>query len=108
MEVIKTDEPNANNNIKDESSTFKTRLYHCPLCTFIANTVSDIEEHAIESHEQCAEIFRRFNEQNSGSIKMLEDVPSCDWILTPEEITHFGVDWKMLQEFIKILGLSEN
>ena len=72
-------------------------------CDFEAKTASELEDHAIESHEQCACVARKFKEPKSESIKTLENVPISDWILTPEEITNFGVDWKFHLEILKIL-----
>ena len=104
-EESKTDEPHENNNLKKETKIYS---YPCPFCVFVAKTESEIEEHAVDVHEQFAEITRKFNEHNSESIKMLEDVARIDWILTPEEISHFGVDWKIHLEILKILDLGGN
>ena len=73
-----------------------------------SQTVSELEDHAIEVHEQYAQIVRKFNEHNYESIKMLENVPVWDWILTPEEVTHFGVDWKIHLELLNILENQAN
>ena len=85
----------------------KMTSYPCPFCDFVAKTESDIKEHALKNHEKFAKIHRRFIEQNVESIRMLEGLSRCDWILTPEEITHFSVDWKIHLELLKILNLEE-
>lgn len=100
----KRDELKENNNLKEEPELVKMSTYPCPFCDFVAKNESAVEEHALENHEQFAKIQRKFDEQNSESIRMLGGLSRCDWVLTPEEITHLGVDWKTHLEILEILN----
>ena len=46
----------------------------------------------LEHHEEVKKIQKIFHENNSESQNLLENVPESEFILTPDEITHFGVD----------------
>ena len=63
-----------------------------------------MQEHVdLEHHKEVKKIQAIFHEHNSESIKLLENVPESDFILTPEEITHLGVDWRTHLQIMEIL-----
>ena len=71
--MINVDEFNENNNTTRDSKVpvcpTKPKQYQCIFCDFDAKTVSELEDNAIEVHEQCAHIARKFKELNSEAIK---------------------------------------
>ena len=61
-----------------------------------------MEDHVVEFHsDQVGELIKKFQDHNSDSIKLLENVPESEYIFTPEEITHFSVDWRIHLEILK-------
>ena len=59
-------------------------------------------------HEELSIVAKMFEDQNVESQRLLKRVPESEYILTPEEITHFGIDWEIHLKVCKILKLENN
>ena len=76
----------------------------CELCNYKTGLNCEMQKHVeLEHHEEVKKIQKIFHENNSESLNLLENVPESEFILTPEEITHFGVDWKTHLKIMEIL-----
>ena len=94
-----------NNNIARKSH--ETKILPCDLCGKELASEAELEKHVVEEHvEEHSKITKLLQEHNAASICLLENVPESELILTPEEITQFGVDWKLHLEILEILGLQ--
>ena len=81
-----------NNSLKDFSKVESDQLRTLP-CDFLAKGDDQLEIHAMEVHkEQVMQLAKKCHEHNNEVVKLLENVPKCELILTPEEITQLGVD----------------
>ena len=70
------------------------------------NSWRNLEKHAKEEHiTELTKVEEKFNEYEEESRKIMEDVPESDYILTPEEITILGIDWKI---HLEVLGILSN
>ena len=106
MEVVGDYKATENNNVNTAND--KTCTHPCEYCVFVANSRSELEEHAMKDHfEQLGKLAKKFLEYNAESLKLLENVPECEFILTPEEITHLGVDWKIHLEILEIINQTK-
>ena len=96
-----------NNSSRDYSKveSKQLRTLPCDFCDFVAKAEDQLENHAMELHkEQLMKIANKFHKHNFEVVKLLENVPKCDLIFTPEEITQLGVDWKIHLEILEISG----
>ena len=102
------DNTSENNNVTTalaKAASVETKTHPCDYCDYSAKSEAELGDHTTEAHqEQFMKIAKKFEEHKSGFAKLLENVPECEWILTPEEITHFGVDWKIHLEILEILN----
>ena len=81
------------------------QTFRCELCHHVTDSVTNLEQHTRRDHlEQLAQVERMFHEDNTETMRMLESVPESEFILTPEEITHFGLDWKTHLKICEILN----
>ena len=81
-----------------------TAIHQCNYCDH-AQTRNKSIDHVIEVHnDQVGDLVRKFQDHNSESIKLLENVPESEYIFTPDEITHFSVDWKIHLEILKTMA----
>ena len=70
--------------------------------------MNNLEAHArTEHHEELSKVAEMFEDQNIESKRMLKSVPESEYILTPEEITHFWVDWEIHLRVCEILKLEK-
>ena len=75
------------------------RTYPCDFCDHKAKNQDELKCHITEAHrEVLTKLARILPNLNSDSIKLLEETPTSDWILTPEEITQLGIDWNIYFE----------
>ena len=73
------------------------------MCNHKAKAQDQLESHVVKVHsEVLTKLARIFPNLNSDSIKLLEDTPSSEWILTPEEISQLGIDWEIYLEIFEI------
>ena len=58
--------------------------------------MTELQAHTIKEHStELRKVKEMFHLDNRELVRLLEDVAEVDLILTPEEITHFAVDWKI-------------
>ena len=96
-----------NNNATVEGNCDQ-EFYSCDLCGKLVQSVNKLEEHARTEHEEeLSKVARMFEDQNVESRELLKNVPESEYILTPEEITHFGVDWEIHLKVCQILKLEK-
>ena len=97
------------NNNTVEGMDLKTNIFACEVCDKVFGSRPDLENHAVEEHlEELKRVKERFCDNNSDSLKMLLNVPEKDCIFTPEELTHFGMDWEIHSKMMKILTGKNN
>lgn len=78
--------------------------FDCEICEKVFESKSEVEDHAVTEHlEEHSKIASLFNEHNSASLRLLENVAEQDFILTPEEITQLGVDWDIHFKILEII-----
>ena len=107
LEAIEHLEAGKNHNVVDDVQV-KEEIHPCPVCDFVANLRSETEKHVLKEHsDQVEQVSKKFLEYNSESLKMLENISESEYILTPEEITHSGVDWKIHLEILEILDQNQ-
>ena len=95
-----------NNN---EKTVDEPKIYQCNYCDYGAKSRNELEDHALEKHkDRFGELVAKFQVYNIESVKLLEGVPEDEYILTPEEITHLSIDWKMHLEISEILDQQKN
>ena len=100
--IVNADLTNNNETIKDDVD----ETYSCELCGQFLE-LSKQEEHAREvHHEELSQVAKMFQDQNMESQKLLQNVTESEYILTPEEITQFGVDWEIHLKVCEILNLD--
>ena len=88
----------------NDKTVDEPKIYQCNYCDYGAKSRNELEDHALEKHnDQVGELVTKFQGHNIESVKLLEGVPEDEYILTPEEITHLSIDWKMQLEILKIL-----
>ena len=68
----------------------------------------ELQSHAITEH---LEVLKRaealFRENNTESLRLLENIPENNYIFTPEELTHFAMDWDIHLKLSEILSLKD-
>ena len=102
--IVNGDLTNNNDPAEDDLE----QNYSCELCGELLKSNKQ-EEHAREvHHEELSQVAKIFEDQNVESQKLLENVTESEYILTPEEITHFGVDWEIHLKVCDILNLENN
>ena len=107
--TILDETPSENNNAVDvktdmAESMLNADTHSCDYCELVFDLKCELEEHINKKHlEQLEKIDQMFLEYNSESLRLLANVPEREFILTPEEITHLAVDWKIHLEIKEIL-----
>ena len=89
LEIAIEIEEQENNNETENNADSLT----CELCDYKTSLNCEMQKHVeLEHLEEVKKVHAIFHEHNAESLKLLENVPESDFILTPEEITHLGVD----------------
>ena len=90
-------------------SKLNLETHACDYCELVFNLKCEVGEHIKEKHlEQLEKVDQMFLEHNSESLRLLANVPESEFILTPEEITHLGVDWNIHLEILQILKIRKS
>ena len=85
--------------IGDQAHLKEPGIYSCDLCSHKTDSESQLRSHVLEVHsEVIAKLAKTLPTLNASSTKLLEDIPSSEWIFTPEEITQLGIDWRIYLE----------
>ena len=88
-----------NNNLLGPHAPLKelgTYPWPCDLCSHKADSQNQLRSHVMEVHsEVITKLATILPNLNADSTKLLEDTPTSEWILTPEEITQIGIDWRI-------------
>eukprot|EP00091_Calanus_sinicus_P010597 TRINITY_DN24520_c0_g1_i1.p1 TRINITY_DN24520_c0_g1~~TRINITY_DN24520_c0_g1_i1.p1 ORF type:complete len:110 (-),score=24.02 TRINITY_DN24520_c0_g1_i1:111-440(-) len=89
-----------NNNLPGGQAHLKEQgVYQCDLCIHKTDSENQLKSHVLEVHsEVIAKLAKILPNLNSNSTKLLEGTPTSEWILTPEEITQLGIDWRIYPE----------
>ena len=101
-EPVPNNESESNNNKEAKVE----QVFECEICDRVFKSKNKLEEHNVDEHlEVHRKVSMMFQEHNKASCDLLKDIPESEIILTPEEITQFGVNWKIHLEIIEQFGL---
>ena len=82
-----TQVPENNNLLGPQAHLKELGTYPCDLCSHKADSQNQLRSHVMEVHsEVITKLARILPNLNADSTKLLEDTPTSEWILTPEEI----------------------
>lgn len=102
-----------NDDVSINNNTVGTRKTDCKdmtceVCDKILESKGELQSHAITEH---LEVLKRaealFRENNTESLRLLENIPENNYIFTPEELTHFAMDWDIHLKLSEILSLKD-
>ena len=89
-----TDSSVAASSIPSSNSTWQ-ESFVCDRCGFSTKSGLIFKRHEL--------IEERLNELNSTAREMLKNVPNDEQILTPEEVTTFGLDCREIEELVEFI-----
>ena len=91
--------PENNNSLDSQANLKEFQSFSCDLCNQKTDSQDQLRSHVTKVHsEVLARLARILPTLNEESTKLLDDISTSEWILTPEEITQLGIDWKIYLE----------
>ena len=96
-----------NNNSSRDYSKVESEQLRTLTCDFVAKAEDQLENRAMEVYKELMKLANKVHVHNDEVVKLLENVPYYELILTQEEITQLGIDWKIHLEILEITGQHE-